>query len=280
MSERKLVGTEEMFKKALAGGYAIGAYNVNNMEILQGIAEAAEETQSPIILQVSAGARKYANQTYLIKLVEAALATTTVPIALHLDHGADFEICKACIDGGFSSVMIDGSRFPLDENIALTKKVVEYAHAHGVTVEAEIGHVGTGETYGSENNDSVYTEVDMAVKFVELTNVDSLAVSIGTAHGKYKGTPVINFERLHQLREAVKVPLVLHGGSGSGEDNLRRCSTEGISKINIFTDFISAASDAVAANENIKNWFDLLHTADEGIKKTLRYYYNLFDVNK
>ena len=127
MSERKLVGTGEMFKKALAGGYAIGAYNVNNMEILQGIAEAAEETQSPIILQVSAGARKYANQTYLIKLVEAALATTTVPIALHLDHGADFEICKACIDGGFSSVMIDGSRFPLEENIALTKQVVEYA---------------------------------------------------------------------------------------------------------------------------------------------------------
>ena len=124
MSERKLVGTNEMFKKALAGGYAIGAYNVNNMEILQGIAEAAEETQSPIILQVSAGARKYANQTYLIKLVEAALATTTVPIALHLDHGADFEICKACIDGGFSSVMIDGSRFPLEENIKLTKQVV------------------------------------------------------------------------------------------------------------------------------------------------------------
>ena len=138
MTERKLVGTGEMFNKALAGKYAIGAYNVNNMEILQGIAEAAEETRSPIILQVSAGARKYANQTYLIKLVEAALATTTVPIALHLDHGAEFEICKSCIDGGCTSVMIDGSRFPLEENIALTKQVVEYAHARGVSVEAEL----------------------------------------------------------------------------------------------------------------------------------------------
>ena len=136
MSERKLVGTQEMFAKALAGGYAIGAYNVNNMEILQAIAEAAEETRSPIILQVSAGARKYANQTYLIKLVEAALETTTVPIALHLDHGADFEICKACIDGGFSSVMIDGSRFSFEENVEVTKKVVEYAHERGVSVEA------------------------------------------------------------------------------------------------------------------------------------------------
>ena len=157
MSERKLVGTGEMFKKALAGGYAIGAYNVNNMEILQGIAEAAEETQSPIILQVSAGARKYANQTYLIKLVEAALATTTVPIALHLDHGADFEICKACIDGGFSSVMIDGSRFPLEENIALTKKVVEYAHAHGVSVEAELGKLaGVEDDVKVHAKDSTY----------------------------------------------------------------------------------------------------------------------------
>ena len=158
MSERKLVGTGEMFKKALAGGYAIGAYNVNNMEILQGIAEAAEETQSPIILQVSAGARKYANQTYLIKLVEAALATTTVPIALHLDH-ADFEICKACIDGGFSSVMIDGSRFPLEENIKLTKQVVDYAHPRGVSVEAELGKLaGVEDDVKVHAKDSTYTD--------------------------------------------------------------------------------------------------------------------------
>jgi len=168
MSERKLVGTTEMFKKALEGKYAIGAYNVNNMEILQGIAEAAEETRSPIILQVSAGARKYANQTYLIKLVEAALETTTVPIALHLDHGADFEICKSCIDGGFSSVMIDGSRFPLDENIALTKQVVEYAHAHGVSVEAELGKLaGVEDDVKVHAADSTYTDPEEAARFVK-----------------------------------------------------------------------------------------------------------------
>ena len=214
-------------------------------------------------------------KTFGVSGITGAGAVVGAGVGVTVTSGAGVTFTAAC-----SRAFCTALRIPFEENVALTKQVVEYAHAHGVTVEAEIGHVGTGETYGSENNDSVYTEVDMAVKFVELTNVDSLAVSIGTAHGKYKGTPVINFERLHQLREAVKVPLVLHGGSGSGEDNLRRCSTEGISKINIFTDFISAASDAVAANENIKNWFDLLHTADEGIKKTLRYYYNLFDVNK
>ena len=164
MSERKLVGTQEMFAKALAGGYAIGAYNVNNMEILQAIAEAAEETRSPIILQVSAGARKYANQTYLIKLVEAALATTTVPIALHLDHGADFEICKACIDGGFSSVMIDGSRFSFEENVEVTKKVVEYAHERGVSVEAELGKLaGIEDDVNVDAKDAKYTNVKEAV---------------------------------------------------------------------------------------------------------------------
>ncbi len=168
MSERKLVGTGEMFQKALIGKYAIGAYNVNNMELLQAIAEAAEETRSPIILQVSAGARKYANQTYLVKLVEAALATTSVPIALHLDHGADFEICKACIDGGFSSVMIDGSRFPLDGNIEVTKKVVDYAHERGISVEAEIGKLaGVEDDVKVHSKDATYTDPDEAKYFVE-----------------------------------------------------------------------------------------------------------------
>ena len=187
MTERKLVGTETMFKKALAGKYAIGAYNVNNMEILQGIAEAADETRSPIILQVSAGARKYANQTYLIKLVEAALATTTVPIALHLDHGADFDICKACIDGGFSSVMIDGSRFPLEENIALTKQVVEYAHQRGVSVEAELGKLaGVEDDVKVDKKHATYTDPEEAARFVKETGCDSLAIAIGTSHGAYK----------------------------------------------------------------------------------------------
>ncbi|MDE6137848.1 MAG: ketose-bisphosphate aldolase, partial [Candidatus Gastranaerophilales bacterium] len=275
MSERKLVGTNEMFKKALEGGYAIGAYNVNNMEILQGIAEAAEETQSPIILQVSAGARKYANQTYLLKLVEAALATTTVPIALHLDHGADFEICKACIDGGFSSVMIDGSRFPLEENIALTKKVVEYAHERGVSVEAELGKLaGVEDDVKVSAADSTYTDPQEAVRFVKETGCDSLAVAIGTSHGAYKfaGEAKLDFERLEEIKTALaeagfpNYPLVLHGSSsvpaefvakcnkfggnlpnaqGVPEDMLNYASKHGVAKINIDTDLRLAMTSTI-----------------------------------
>ena len=227
MSERKLVGTNEMFQKALAGGYAIGAYNVNNMEILQAIAEAAEETRSPIILQVSAGARKYANQTYLVKLVEAALATTTVPIALHLDHGADFEICKACIDGGFSSVMIDGSRFSFEENVAVTKKVVEYAHERGVSVEAELGKLaGVEDDVKVDAKDAKYTNVKEAVEFVKQTGCDSLAIAIGTSHGAYKfsGEAKLDFDRLKEIKDALKeagfgdYPIVLHGSSSVPQD--------------------------------------------------------------
>ena len=275
-----LVSSKQILLNAREGNYAVVAPDFFDNNSARDYVAVAEEMGKPIILSFAQAHMEMLSVEEAATIGKFYGERAKTEVVLHLDHGQDFETIKKAIDNGFTSVMIDASFKPFEENVALTKQVVEYAHAHGVTVEAEIGHVGTGETYGSENNDSVYTEVDMAVKFVELTNVDSLAVSIGTAHGKYKGTPVINFERLHQLREAVKVPLVLHGGSGSGEDNLCRCSTEGISKINIFTDFISAASDAVAANENIKNWFDLLHTADEGIKKTLRYYYNLFDVNK
>ena len=260
MSERKLVGTGEMFKKALAGGYAIGAYNVNNMEILQGIAEAAEETQSPIILQVSAGARKYANQTYLIKLVEAALATTTVPIALHLDHGADFDICKACIDGGFSSVMIDGSRFPLEENIRVTKEVVEYAHKHGVSVEAELGKLaGVEDDVKVHAKDSTYTDPEEAARFVKETGCDSLAVAIGTSHGAYK------FKGVNEI-VGYDYPLVLHGSSsvpaefvakcnkfggqlpdaqGVPEEMLNYASKHGVAKINIDTDLRLAMTSTI-----------------------------------
>ena len=275
MTERKLVGTNEMFKKALEGGYAIGAYNVNNMEILQGIAEAAEETQSPIILQVSAGARKYANQTYLLKLVEAALATTTVPIALHLDYGADFEICKACIDGGFSSVMIDGSRFPLEENIALTKKVVEYAHERGVSVEAELGKLaGVEDDVKVSAADSTYTDPEEAVRFVKETGCDSLAVAIGTSHGAYKfaGEAKLDFKRLEEIKNALaeagfpNFPLVLHGSSsvpaefvakcnkfggqlpnaqGVPEEMLNYASKHGVAKINIDTDLRLAMTSTI-----------------------------------
>lgn len=275
MGERKLVGTEEMFKKALKGGYAIGAYNVNNMEILQGIAEAAEETRSPIILQVSAGARKYANQTYLIKLVEAALNTTTVPIALHLDHGADFEICKSCIDGGFSSVMIDGSRFPLEENIALTKKVVEYAHQHGVSVEAELGKLaGVEDDVKVKAADSTYTDPEEAARFVKETGCDSLAIAIGTSHGAYKfsGEAKLDFNRLKACKDAINAvvgydfPIVLHGSSsvpaylvekcnqyggklpnaqGVPEDMLNYASKHGVAKINIDTDLRLAMTSTI-----------------------------------
>lgn len=275
MSERKLVGTGEMFKKALEGKYAIGAYNVNNMELLQAIAEAAEETKSPIILQVSAGARKYANQTYLVKLVEAALATTTIPIALHLDHGADFEICKDCIDGGFSSVMIDGSRFPLDENIALTKKVVEYAHARGVSVEAELGKLaGVEDDVKVHSKDATYTDPQEAARFVKETGCDSLAIAIGTSHGayKFKGEAKLDFERLAEIKKAVNAavgydfPIVLHGASSVPQDLVAKCnkyggqlpdaqgvpeemlsfaSKNGVAKINIDTDLRLALTSTI-----------------------------------
>ncbi len=177
-----LVTTTEMFKKAYEGGYAIGAFNVNNMEIVQGITEAAAELKAPLILQVSAGARKYANHTYLTKLVEAAVIETGLPIALHLDHGADFDICKSCIDGGFTSVMIDGSHHPYEENVALTAKVVEYAHAHGVVVEGELGQLaGIEDDVNVSDDNACYTRPEEVQDFVERTGVDSLAIAIGTS---------------------------------------------------------------------------------------------------
>ncbi len=185
-----LVTTTEMFKKAYEGGYAIGAFNVNNMEIVQGITEAAAEEKAPIILQVSAGARKYAKHIYLTKLVEAAVADTGLPIALHLDHGADFEICKSCIDGGFTSVMIDGSHHDYEDNVALTKKVVEYAHAHGVVVEAELGQLaGIEDDVNVSAEDAHFTDPAQVEDFVTRTGVDSLAIAIGTSHGAYKFKP-------------------------------------------------------------------------------------------
>ena len=185
-----LVTTKDMFAKAYAGGYAIGAFNVNNMEIVQGITEAAGELHSPVILQVSAGARKYANHTYLVKLVEAALAENDIPIALHLDHGADFDICKSCIDGGFTSVMIDGSHHSFQDNIELTKRVVDYAHAKGVVVEGELGQLaGIEDDVNVSAENASYTHPDEVEEFVSKTGVDSLAIAIGTSHGAFKFKP-------------------------------------------------------------------------------------------
>ena len=181
-----LVTTTEMFKKAYEGGYAIGAFNVNNMEIVQGITAACKELNAPVILQVSSGARKYAHHGYLVKLVEAAVEETGLPIALHLDHGPDFETCKSCIDGGFTSVMIDGSAHPYEENVALTKKVVEYAHAHGVVVEGELGQLaGVEDEVNVSAEDAHYTDPEQVYDFVTRTGVDSLAIAIGTSHGAY-----------------------------------------------------------------------------------------------
>ena len=256
-----LVTSAEMFKKAYEGHYAVGAFNVNNMEIIQGIVEAAREEKSPLILQVSAGARKYANHIYLMKLVEAAIEDTGLPICLHLDHGEDFEICKACVDGGFTSVMIDGSKHPFEENIELTKRVVEYAHNKGVVVEAELGRLaGVEDAVKVNTKDATYTDPDQAVEFVERTGVDSLAIAIGTSHGayKFKGNPELDFARLEKITKLLPgFPLVLHGAStvipsfveecnkyggkldgaqGVPEDMLLKAGTFGVCKINIDSD--------------------------------------------
>jgi len=226
-----LVKTKEMFKKAYDEGFAVGAFNVNNMEILQAIVDAAESEKAPVILQVSAGARKYARHEYLIKLVEAAVETSSIPIALHLDHGADFEICKKCVDGGFSSVMIDGSHHSFEENIAVTKKVVEYAHEYGVSVEAELGQLaGVEDDVNVSAEDATYTNPDDAKEFVERTGCDSLAIAIGTSHGAYKFTsePKLDFERLEKISTLLPdFPIVLHGSSSVPKDLVDACNKFG-----------------------------------------------------
>ena len=259
-----LVTTTEMFKKAYDGGYAIGAFNVNNMEIVQGITEAAGELKSPVILQVSKGARAYANHTYLVKLVEAAvIENPEIPIALHLDHGDSFELCKSCIDGGFTSVMIDASSKSFEDNIALTKQVVEYAHAHGVVVEAELGKLaGIEDDVKVSAEDSSYTQPEEVEEFVDKTGVDSLAIAIGTSHGAFKfkpGTkPQLRFDILHEIEKKIPgFPIVLHGASsvpqeyvkiinenggalkdaiGVPEDQLREAARSAVCKINIDSD--------------------------------------------
>lgn len=267
-----LVTTREMFKKAYDGGYAIGAFNVNNMEIVQGITEAANELRSPVILQVSAGARKYANHTYLMKLVEAAVEETNIPIALHLDHGADFEICKACIDGGFTSVMIDGSSHTFEDNIELTKKVVEYAHENGVVVEGELGQLaGIEDDVNVNAEDATYTRPEQVEEFVGRTGVDSLAIAIGTSHGAFKfkpgQKPQLRFDILAEIEKRLpNYPIVLHGSSsvnqeyvelirkyngklddaiGIPEDMLRQAAKSAVCKINIDSDLRLAMTAGV-----------------------------------
>jgi len=226
-----LVSTKELFAKALAGKYALGAFNVNNMEIIQGIVDGATEMRAPLILQFSEGARKYARHEYLIHLVKAATETCDLPIVLHLDHGEDFEICKKCIDGGFTSVMIDGSKHPFEENIAMTKKVVEYAHSKGVVVEAELGKLaGVEDNISVAAKDAIYTDPNQAQEFVERTGCDSLAVAIGTSHGayKFKSEPKLDFDRLLEIQKKIpNTPLVLHGASSVPQDLVSVCNQYG-----------------------------------------------------
>ncbi len=284
-----IVTTKEMFKKAYEGGYAVGAFNINNMEIVQAITEAAAEQKSPVILQVSAGARKYAKHAYLMALAHAAAEDSGVDFALHLDHGADFDICKACIDGGFSSVMIDGSKHSFEDNIALTKKVVEYAHAHGVVVEGELGKLaGIEDDVHVAAEDSSYTRPEEVEEFVTKTGVDSLAIAIGTSHGAYKFTPEqctrnadgilvpppLRFDILEEISKRLPCfPIVLHGASsvpqeyvkeinalggklpdaiGIPEDELRHAAQMAVCKINIDSDIrlaMTAAIRRVLAND-------------------------------
>ena len=267
-----LVTTKEMFKKAYDGGYAIGAFNVNNMEIVQGITEAAKEVNAPLILQVSKGARAYANHTYLMKLVEAAILETGLPICLHLDHGDSYELCKSCIDGGFTSVMIDASSKPFAENIEITKQVVAYAHDHGVVVEAELGTLaGVEDEVNVSAEDSSYTHPDEVEEFVTKTGCDSLAIAIGTSHGAYKfkpGTkPQLRFDILEEVSKRLPgFPIVLHGSSsvpqeyvqminenggnmpgaiGVPEDQLRHAASLSVCKINIDSDLRLAMTGTI-----------------------------------
>ena len=291
-----LVTTTEMFKKAYEGGYAIGAFNINNMEIIQAIAEAAEENKSPVIMQVSAGARKYAKHEYLMALAQAAVKDSGIDVALHLDHGADFDICKSCIDGGFTSVMIDGSKYSFEENIELTRKVVEYAHERGVVVEGELGKLaGVEDDVKVDADDAMYTNPAEVEEFVSKTGVDSLAIAIGTSHGayKFKGEPRLRFDILEEVGKRLPgFPIVLHGASsvipelvdeinacggkldgakGVPEELLRRAAEMAVCKINIDSDiplaFTAGIRRVMTAEPSVFDPRGYLKVARDEVKK-------------
>lgn len=270
-----LVTSKEMLQKAWEGGYAIPSPDFVDSNSVRAYVRVAEEFHAPLILSF---AEVHLEQ---LSIEEAALLgkfyaeKADAPVALHLDHGVKFEVIEESIKRGFTSVMIDASSEDLTENICRTKEVVQLAHAHGVTVEAEIGHVGTEEDDNPHApSENIYTEVETAKELVDATGVDSLAVSIGTVHGTYKGTPHINFERLEELNAALGIPLVLHGGSGSGDENLARCAQNGVAKVNLYTDFIVAARDTVY-EQHPNNWVTLLNTGDEAMREVLRRYYKV-----
>lgn len=273
-----LVTSKEMFEKAREGGYAIPAPNFIDLESLRWHVETAEKLNVPLILPLAE-----AHIEENISLEDAALvgkkyaAAAKVPVALHLDHGTDPEIIKRAVDLGFTSVMIDASMESFKKNVRRTKEIIDYAHARGAVVEAEIGHVGAGENYENhDESDSQYTTVEEARRFVAETGVDSLAISIGTAHGMYKGIPEINFDRLKEIAAAIDTPLVLHGGSSSGDENLNKCAVNGISKINIFSDLLAAAMKALEETPP-KTYLDVKALSKKGMQDCLEHYYSVFE---
>ena len=296
-----LVTTKEMFEKSMKEGFAIGAFNVNNMELIQGIVDAAGENNSPVILQASSSAIKYARINYLMKMVEAAVEEhPNIPIAIHLDHGPDFETCKMCVDNGFTSVMFDGSKYDFEENIRLTKEVVDYAHAHGVVVEAELGKLaGIEDDVNVSASDAMYTDPAQAEEFVRRTGVDSLAIAIGTSHGayKFKGEAKLRFDILKQIKERIpNTPIVLHGAStvipelvemcnkyggdipgakGVPDEILHEASVSGVSKINVDTDLRLAMTGAIrktfAENPSAFDPRKYLTPARDLIKETVKH---------
>lgn len=276
-----LVTSKELFKKAQEGKFAIPAPNFIDLESLRWHVETAERHNLPLILAL---AEAHIGEN--ITLEDAALVgkkyaeEAKVPVVLHLDHGTTPEVIKKAIDLGFSSVMIDASQDTFEENVRKTKEIIDYAHPKGVVVEAEIGHVGAGENYENhETSDSQYTTVEEAKKFAEETGVDSLAISIGTAHGMYKGIPEINFDRLKEIAAAVDTPLVLHGGSSSGDANLNRCATNGITKINIFSDLLVAAKEEIDNNKP-ETYLDVKALSKQGMQKCLEHYYAVFETRE
>ncbi|WP_330949454.1 class II fructose-bisphosphate aldolase [Virgibacillus sp. MG-45] len=272
-----LVSSRDLFQIARKNSFAIPAANFVDALTAKVYTETAESCGLPLILAYAQSHEAYLSIEEAAWIGKYYAEKVNVPVVLHLDHGSDFQFIKRGIDLGFSSVMFDGSSLPFKLNVQNTKEVVDYAHTKGVVVEGEIGHVGSNEiSYEGESNDRSYdTTLEDAINFVKETNVDSLAISIGTAHGKYTGEPSINFDRLHEISSHVTVPLVLHGGSSSGDQKLNRCATEGMSKINIFTDFIVSAHKK--AKEPSQDYFELINQLEEGLKQVLVHYYKVFE---
>lgn len=270
----------KMFEIAMKENFAIPSVNFVDREMIRAYAEVVNETKLPIIFSIAESHLIYIDLKEAFLLAEYYIKKYNLNAVIHLDHGQSTEVINEAMELGFDSIMIDGSGLPFEENVKITKKVVEFAHSKNIFVESEIGHVGSGKLTGiacSVDDDTVYTSKEEAVKFAKLTSTDSLAISIGTVHGSYKGEPKINFERLQEIRKELSIPLVLHGGSSSGDENLNKCAKNGINKINIYTDFIIAAQNA---NDSKMGYFDNKNVMKEAIKNKLRHYFKVFDTKE